>query len=1223
MKNRFLFVIFTICMVLLMFPEAVFAEGETGGAPSVTSFAEKQQLMDAFSSDDTTYIGKVVFGKDSEGAPLEWFIMGKDEGVEGDNTMIFATRPIARKVPYLENLVVSIEYDSGWGCEYATTTPSEVAPNHYGASDVRKLLMGIAGNKGYFTTAEQDIMNWTPIITIDDYGSKTIHYTTKEKLYLLSYNDVGGYLDGWAFPEIGSPDGRKKIDAQTFIYNDNSSIWLRSPNEKLDACVRVFYNKKCYYYPVNLKYDVRPAGNLDLSTVLFASSAEASAGGLDYGAIESDKAMVLRLDGSDKKIGTVRYNDIEGLIAAKKDPGASDPVSLVVQGNNGSSDWYYTLQLEDSSEIYVTKGMLKVASGMDDLSLDECKIWLETTDGSTGMTYAVKGTWESPYNLKGRQITMVSLTGAIPTPGQTFPSTCHMELPITDHNVVYTAKVNGVDVPVTGTVEWNKDYKATIKIGTFIMYSVVYYFDSSVYVKIDGEALPERLSPDVDGVLTITKEFSTQKQKSITGIELPNTPSDGIFTDYYGYEGFEALPLSGSELGKQATLNILDKSDNTEKKEAVDVQWTVENADGADYDNTHGAVNTFRWTIPADALSDYDCADCPYYDASSGIITGTVSITNKAASPVNITGTDSATAFTDSGIDVSKYFSIDSNSGTPTYTLVEGTEEESGEGTISGSILSVTKIGKFNIKLNTAANGIYAAGEKTITLTVSNGTIQYEASDSGGKYDGKPHSIEVIVSSPSGAAVTYSTDGVIYGNENPSFTDEGSYTVYYRIQKNNFDLAEGSKTVTITKRPVIITADDQSIYWGTEIDREKYSVSEDGLASGDQITEITLLPGTSNLTDSGTISVSGVKIKNLSGSDVTGNYDITLKNGKLKIAHDANIAPQRIEAAKTKTEYMEGEKLNLDDIAVKAYYPDGYSEAVTAFTTNASDIDMFNAGTKTLTVTFSKNGKTLTDDIEITVKDEHIDNNKDHVCEICFKTISRHAGGEATCIEKAVCEYCGEEYGDIDSSNHNLKVISANEPTVTQTGNIMYWHCIDCGEYFSDQTGKNNIDPVDAILPKLPPEIIEGMGQKTVKGEPRALSFRSNAAFEDFLSVEIDGKTLDAENYSAVEGSILVSLNADYVASLSAGEHTVGIVSDSGTASTTFDVTVKAESVDDGNGGTNGGADHSSTGETGSGANSLATGDNSHFALWIALLIVSAGALAAAVLMRRKNRTKA
>ena len=71
------------------------------------------------------------------------------------------------------------------------------------------------------------------------------------------------------------------------------------------------------------------------------------------------------------------------------------------------------------------------------------------------------------------------------------------------------------------------------------------------------------------------------------------------------------------------------------------------------------------------------------------------------------------------------------------------------------------------------------------------------------------------------------------------------------------------------------------------------------------------------------------------------------------------------------------------------------------------------------------------------------------------------------------------------------------------------------------------------------------------------MSFKSNAAFSDFIGVEVDGRPLDEKNYTATEGSTVVTFKEEYAAALPAGEHTIGIVSVNGTASTVFTVTVK------------------------------------------------------------------
>ena len=103
----------------------------------------------------------------------------------------------------------------------------------------------------------------------------------------------------------------------------------------------------------------------------------------------------------------------------------------------------------------------------------------------------------------------------------------------------------------------------------------------------------------------------------------------------------------------------------------------------------------------------------------------------------------------------------------------------------------------------------------------------------------------------------------------------------------------------------------------------------------------------------------------------------------------------------------------------------------------------------------------------VALKSEHIDAApKDHMCDICGATLSEHIGGEATCVSKAICDYCGEEYGEVDSTNHNLEKVPAKAATVTETGNIEYWQCKGCGDIFSDQDGKNKIELKDTVIAK-------------------------------------------------------------------------------------------------------------------------------------------------------------
>ena len=912
-----------------------------------TTYVTKEQLMNSFkpySNGTAVNYGKLVFGKKSDGTTAqEWYILGKDTGVSGDNTIIVAASPIARGQKFNSDISNKNDENLWSDCVYSEATITEVYANHYGASELRDTLQGMATNTSYFTSAEQGLMNATTVTTKDTKNS-SVTYTTTDKLYALQGDyDNDQYL--WA----GTDDST--VLAMSSYLRNGEWFWLRSPyggSGDFALCADRGYYVILGRVDIDSGSPVQPASNLDLSSVLFASAATAASSDTKSEKITDSAAMTLRLDGTGKDIGTVTYNTTTGDIKVVKGS-TSQTVALVVQGKDGTNDWYYSKQITGTETINASdiKSALSLTS---DIDLSACKIWLETTDSTSNLTYAVNAT-------DIISITSVAITDIdIPVSNTALDTeaSCTTEgVKSTTPQITWT--------PSDTTAGYNTRYTASITLTA----ATGYEFADNVTATVSGNTATSVTKNAADDTLTVTKEFTTDKRK-IESVAAPTVPENNTFTAYYGYDGYDTTPISGTntELGKTATVTFEGTTSPTTEDMAV--TWTIE-SDGGVYDKTPEAENIFRWTIPESALTNYNAANCQGYDTSTGNITGTITVKNKAATPVAITGTDSSITYTGETVDVSQYFSIDNNAGAATYTLVTGTNGGTGKGTLSGTTLTVTQTGTFKIKVSTVANGIFAAGEKTVTLTVDNGTILYTATDYSTTYDGQPYSISVSVTNPEGAAVTYSTDGITYGSDNPSFSNEGTYTVYYRITKDNYTTVEGSKTVTINKKPVTITAQEQDIVWGKDINQSLYTVSEDGLITGDSIKEITLTPSTTDRTENGTISVSGVKIENAAGVDVTANYDITMANGNLKITHNTALAPERIEASKTKTTYTAGDTLNVDDLAVTVYYADGYSEPVQDYTTNVFAIDMSADGDKILTVSYTKNGVTKTKDITIKV----------------------------------------------------------------------------------------------------------------------------------------------------------------------------------------------------------------------------------------------------------------
>lgn len=103
-----------------------------------------------------------------------------------------------------------------------------------------------------------------------------------------------------------------------------------------------------------------------------------------------------------------------------------------------------------------------------------------------------------------------------------------------------------------------------------------------------------------------------------------------------------------------------------------------------------------------------------------------------------------------------------------------------------------------------------------------------------------------------------------------------------------------------------------------------------------------------------------------------------------------------------------------------------------------------------------------------------------HICEYGCDTHLDEAycsGGEATCIAPAVCEICGGQYGETNSSNHTNLVKTEEKPaTHLEEGNEEYWYCDGCDNYFSDEAGTQKINLADTVIPKLTEHTADGTG---------------------------------------------------------------------------------------------------------------------------------------------------
>ena len=110
---------------------------------------------------------------------------------------------------------------------------------------------------------------------------------------------------------------------------------------------------------------------------------------------------------------------------------------------------------------------------------------------------------------------------------------------------------------------------------------------------------------------------------------------------------------------------------------------------------------------------------------------------------------------------------------------------------LNGSIRSTKNPYTFALTENTVVTPVFSPTSTTIVCSIAG----YE-----GPYDNSPHSIIVDVKTPaSGYTITYSTDGTNYSSTNPSYTNIGAHTVYFKVVADGYTDFSGSAVIKITQ----------------------------------------------------------------------------------------------------------------------------------------------------------------------------------------------------------------------------------------------------------------------------------------------------------------------------------------------------------------------------------------------------------------------------------------
>ena len=466
-------VILTLLMVITVLPVNTLADDDNSSKkPDVSVFATKEQLMDeTFAPNENGVpknIGKIVFGKNTkiDGPftsvnPQEWYVLGADSGVIGDNTVIFAADNI-RNSPF-----------------------SNISNNDY-SSDVNtarlfmQAMVNVNGTE-FFKSHEIELMNKTTI---------TAYQTISDELYLLSADGINSNII-----KAGSNDQIKL--AMNSYWKNGEDFWLRT-NYGTGVLYADTGNVTSSTTYLDENGFLRPASNLNLTNVLFASAAKDDANGK----LEANDAMTLRLDGSNMGIGSATvYSDH---IEIKKGTNGTD-TALFVQGKNGDVNWSYRIGIPNNGSVNkVTKTDIinaLTSLSITDIDLSKCKVWLEITSVEQRVKYAVEAK---------QVISNVDINIDVPVDGEKLDQIA----------TTTTCNTTGVTVdsitwdPNDSTAGYNKTYTVSIKLSA----ASGYKFANSVTPKLNGKELSP-VSTDTDGTLTVTYQFTAKD--TIKEIENP------------------------------------------------------------------------------------------------------------------------------------------------------------------------------------------------------------------------------------------------------------------------------------------------------------------------------------------------------------------------------------------------------------------------------------------------------------------------------------------------------------------------------------------------------------------------------------------------------------------------------------------------------------------------------------------------------------------------------
>ena len=185
--------------------------------------------------------------------------------------------------------------------------------------------------------------------------------------------------------------------------------------------------------------------------------------------------------------------------------------------------------------------------------------------------------------------------------------------------------------------------------------------------------------------------------------------------------------------------------------------------------------------------------------------------------------------------------------------------------------------------------------------------------------------------------------------------------------------------------------------------------------------------------------------------------------------------------------------------------------------------------------------------IELTVNEEK--DVKVSYKKIPFTVTVKDVDGATITPNGAVAVNYGEDKEFTITANSGYKLVKVLVDETDKTADMV-------GDTLKLTNITSNIN-LEVVVEKIVYEVIEGANQKYTITKNNEAKFKINADFRlfDDGKVYVDNELVDPKNYTAESGSTIITLNKEFVDTLSVGEHTLKVLfNDGGEAITTFNV---------------------------------------------------------------------